>query len=410
VVMTVDDTSLADTTLAEKNSRLSRFEPPVTPPAKSLQRPPVQRGPSSNLVTRWNRVDVPDSVLIAELEELRRNVELANGNSPSDESIPDFQCNSCPYGFPSKDDDRRWKKAQKSAFCRRELIKTELTYLEGVLQLENKNCRSLPPTLLLAYLPVLTTTSCQLLDRFLSDPTAFGVSLAFVESEQQLEEAFVPWCSVIGSAFTNNPSRSRSTGSIAPRKLIKQATRRISAFDRWRSSDLLHTNSVIPPQAGSNGNAVTNVFRRLSGSSTGSTPSRPMNNQNSSTGSLISASAHSSECRASSLPLFRDCDSEDLPCKRTHQRELYPRDSRRYLSCIESIRPREPSKASSFRELAILPTQRVTRYVLLFRDLLANAPESCCNRPVIEEALAAATRIAEKCDRAQGNAAFARCD
>jgi hypothetical protein len=86
-------------------------------------------------------VDVPDSVLIAELEELRRTVELANGNSPSDDHglVSNSRCNSCACGSPSTDDDRRWRKAQKSAFCRRELIKTELTYLEGVLQLEDGN-------------------------------------------------------------------------------------------------------------------------------------------------------------------------------------------------------------------------------------------------------------------------------
>ena len=234
-------------------------------------------------------------------------------------------------------------------------------------------CRSPPPALLLAYLPALTAASCQLLDRFLSDPTTDGVGLAFVESEQQLEEAFVPWCSVVGSAFANNPSRSRSTGSIAPRKLVKKATGRVSAFDRWKSSDILHTNSAIPfPRAGSNGNTVTNVFRRLSRSSTASSSSRPMSSEYSSTVSLVSDSAHSSECHTSSPSSFQNCNPEDLPCKTTRQQESYPRDSRRYLSCIESSRPKEPSKMSSFRELAILPTQRVTRYVLLFRgdDLL----------------------------------------
>ena len=129
---------------AEKDSCLPHLEPPVTPPTKSLQRPPIKRGPSSNLMTRWNRVDVPDSVLIAELEELRRIVELANDESPADNHGFDFRCNSCTWGSPSQDDDRRWKKAQKSAFCRRELIKTELTYLEAVLQLENKTVSKLP--------------------------------------------------------------------------------------------------------------------------------------------------------------------------------------------------------------------------------------------------------------------------
>jgi len=364
-------------------------------------------------VTRWNRVDVPDSVLIAELEELRRNVELANGNSSSDGLVSDARCNSCTYGSSSSDDDRRWRKAQKSAFCRRELIKTELNYLEGLLQLENKDRRSRPPALLLAYLPALTATSCHLLDRFLSDPTAYGVSLAFVEYEQQLEEAFVPWCSVIGSAFAN-PSRSRSTGSIAPRKLTKPVPKQISAFDKWKPSEILEFGSTH----GSHGNTVTKVFRRLS---KGSASSRLTSGDNSSTGSLISDSANSSEYHASPpppktstarspLPVFRHSNSEELPCDTTHQREAYPRASRRYLSCIEANRSREPSRIRSFRELAILPTQRVMRYSLLFRDVLANTPETCCNRRVIEEALATTMRIAEKCDRAQRNTAFARCD
>lgn len=223
----------------------------------------------------------------------------------------------------------------------------------------------------MAYLPSLTATSCQLLDRFLSDPTAYGVSLAFVESEQHLEEAFLPWCGVIGSAFAN-PSRSRSTGSIGPRKLTKQCPRQTSAFDKWKSPEILEPNST---RGGSDGNTVTKVFRRLS---RGSTTSQSTSRGNSSTVSLISDSAHSSECHTSSPPLksdtsgslpllFRHFNSEELPCDTTRQHELYPRDSRRYLSCIEANRSREPSRICSFRELAILPTQRVMRYALLFR-------------------------------------------
>jgi len=349
--------------------------------------------------------------LIAELEELRRSIELANGNSSSDGLVSDTRCNSCTYGSSSSDDDRRWRKAQKSAFGRRELIKTELNYLEGLLQLENKDPRSRPPTLLLAYLPALTATCCQLLDRFLSNPTAYGVSLAFVESEQQLEEAFVPWCSVIGSAFAN-PSRSRSTGSITPRKLTKPVPKQVYAFDKWKPSDVLEFGSTH----GSHGNTVAKVFRRLS---KGSASSRLTSGDNLSTGSLISDSVNSSEYHTSPpkastarspLPVFRHSNSEELPYDTTHQREVYPHASRRYLSCIEANRSREPSRTRSFRELAILPTQRVMRYSLLFRDLLANTPETCCNRPVIEEALSTAMRIAGKCDRAQRNTAFARCD
>lgn len=87
-------------------------------------------------------MDVPDSVLIAELEELRRSVELADGNLQAADDhglISESWCNSCACGSPPEDSDQRWRKAQKSAFCRRELIKTELTYLEGIIQLESEN-------------------------------------------------------------------------------------------------------------------------------------------------------------------------------------------------------------------------------------------------------------------------------
>ncbi|KAJ3772409.1 hypothetical protein FB446DRAFT_736602 [Lentinula raphanica] len=60
----------------------------------------------------------------------------------------------------------------------------------------------------------------------------------------------------------------------------------------------------------------------------------------------------------------------------------------------------------SVRELGILPVQRVTRYALLFRDLLKYTPATSPSRPVLEQASEAAARIAAKCDRAQGNAEF----
>ena len=241
--------------------------------------------------------------------------------------------------------------------------------------LTSPQCRSQPPTLLLDYLPALTAASCQLLDRFLSDPTAYGVSLAFVESEQQLEGAFLPWCSVIGSAFATH-SRSRSTGSIGPHKLTKRPSKQTLAFDRWKPPEPFDANSTNSTTCGgSSGIAVSRVFRRLR---RGSTPSQPMCRDNSSAGSLMTDSTHSSDQHISPPPsvpipagppahVFRRTGPEDLTYTTSHRRNLYPHDSRRYLSCLEANGSREPSRTRSFQDLAILPTQRVMRYVLLFR-------------------------------------------
>lgn len=65
-------------------------------------------------------------------------------------------------------------------------------------------------------------------------------------------------------------------------------------------------------------------------------------------------------------------------------------------------------KIPTVRDLAIVPAQRVVRYVLLFKDILDHTPEDVPTRPLIVQAFHEALRIAEKCDRAQGNAAFLR--
>lgn len=63
-------------------------------------------------------------------------------------------------------------------------------------------------------------------------------------------------------------------------------------------------------------------------------------------------------------------------------------------------------KPPTVRELAIQPTQRVMRYVLQYRDLLQHTPMSSPSKALVERALESATKIAQKCDRAQGNSAF----
>lgn len=63
-------------------------------------------------------------------------------------------------------------------------------------------------------------------------------------------------------------------------------------------------------------------------------------------------------------------------------------------------------EVTRIRDVAILPTQRVVRYVLLFRDLLSHTPDASPAREAVQKAVDAATNLAEKCDRAQTNSAF----
>ncbi|KAF7337472.1 DH domain-containing protein [Mycena sanguinolenta] len=71
-----------------------------------------------------------------------------------------------------------------------------------------------------------------------------------------------------------------------------------------------------------------------------------------------------------------------------------------------AVSKKERDARPTVRDLAILPTQRVMRYVLLYRDLLEHTPSSSPSRALVARAVDAAMRIAQRCDRAQGNAAF----
>jgi len=77
---------------------------------------------------------------------------------------------------------------------------------------------------------------------------------------------------------------------------------------------------------------------------------------------------------------------------------------------ITSTVTRNPKRQSQskplVRDLAILPTQRITRYVLLFKDLQAHSSPPLDIRVAIEHAVEAAMKLAQKADKAQDHPAF----
>ncbi|KAF7303128.1 hypothetical protein MKEN_01276400 [Mycena kentingensis (nom. inval.)] len=69
--------------------------------------------------------------------------------------------------------------------------------------------------------------------------------------------------------------------------------------------------------------------------------------------------------------------------------------------------PKRTRSLPTTRELSILPVQRVTRYGLLFRDLLSHTPATCTSHATVKRALQAAIALAQRADRAQADSAFA---
>jgi hypothetical protein len=173
-----------------------------------------------------------------------------------------------------------------------------------------------------------------------ADPSALGVSAAFLSVEEVVEGAFVGWCGVVGGWFQGSGGSNRRDSSASS-----------NSSSKGRSEEDIH---------------VTNTLRRRKEVLTMTGLSDPV----------------------SPTPSFKSSFS-------------WRKDKDRL-----SINNTNNIKKTPVRDLAILPTQRIVRYVLLYRDLLALTPSTSPSRALVERAVEAATRIAQKCDRAQDNSAF----
>ncbi|KAJ7070771.1 hypothetical protein C8F01DRAFT_1107711 [Mycena amicta] len=240
-----------------------------------------------------------------------------------------------------------WQSARRALLTCRELVRTERHFLSSLQSLVLAETRQPPPPLMRAYAAAIASESTKLLRRMEDDPSAWGVSVALLGAEESLEAALVAWCGVVGSWFVDAPP------SRNPRRLNKSRLR-VSSDPGVEEDELTASMKHVPWRHNSAGPAV-----------------RP-----SSALSLLSLNM---------TPVV-----EPSPVFAT--------------SRARSRRDRDTRPA--VRDLAISPTQRVMRYVLLYRDLLEHTPVRSPARAVVERAVDIAVRIAQRCDRAQGNAAF----
>jgi len=204
--------------------------------------------------------------------------------------------------------------------------------------------------------------------------------------EDDIEAAMVSWCSVAGNFFTNGP-RHGSESAIMGGKW------------RLRKSLLSPTNNPL----------TTVVEKSGENSSPASSSPPPLLTLMNDAGSRIRDRQRTVE------HYWKVCDDGGAESHAERRPRVNSTDSR--------SKGELPTRRQSVRDLAIQPTQRVMRYVLLYRgmfyshstiscskscgiDLLESTPLTSPSRALVERALEAATRIANKCDHAQGNAAF----
>jgi hypothetical protein len=275
-----------------------------------------------------------------------------------------------------------WHSARRALLTCRELVRTERHYLASLHDLLDGATRVPPPPLMRAYAAALAKESAGLLRRMEEDPSAWGVAAAFVGAEDGVEAALVGWCGVVGGWFVD--------GERTP-------SRRLSKI-RGVSEGAEEEEGVAKRSWGRRGSS-----------------------------------------RVSAVPSFLSLTSPPSAMSLTPEPPSP-------ISVTRARSRRERDTRPAVRDLAILPTQRVMRYVLLYRgecatfffilfllsalffpsflfelrparthtnrsslffaDLLEHTPVSSPPRALVARAVDAALRIAQRCDRAQENAAF----
>lgn len=246
-------------------------------------------------------------------------------------SLPDSGWSNQLHSHPRAPPDSSWPPALRALLITRDLIRTEQNYLDLLFQLLNTYPYPLPsdsptvavketmlpwpvsppPPVMISRLLSLIDVSRALLTRMKENPSVLGVTTAFLFYEESLESAFTDWCSGVGAWYADDPPRG------SRRRLSRS---KFSGSSQDKDMDF-----------------ARNWERRL----TMSEASSPVG----------------SESDFSRRPSWRKSIHGTGSQSMTNIASL-----QRATSLVAGGR-----QLTSVRELAILPVQRTTRYVLLFR-------------------------------------------
>ncbi|KAH9920254.1 uncharacterized protein BXZ73DRAFT_52292 [Epithele typhae] len=360
-----------------------------------------------------------------------------------------------------------WKAARHVLFSCREIVQTERNYQERLRELA---CTELAPrfaSLVAKHVPALLRVSERFLSHIQDDPSAWGVSAAFIGCEEELEPAFVAWSAIVGEFFAEGanlrPSRKLAKRSSTSDDLFALPTMRTRSFTSlagaigggrrasYAMSDIGHgSGGGTSSPAFSRRNSGVGLFTAALGAGLGfglssaSSPPSPLHSPTAdaplsrvSSSTALSRAVSSAWKRVSvpSTPNLNVTPSSPFAASfSVAPSSPPPASSASALGHGSSYTPASgvPRGASSahghggpaagmgprktsdqemksvVRDLAIQPIQRVMRYVLKYRGLLDHMPATSPSRALVERAHESALRIARNADRAQAHAAFAR--
>ncbi|KAF8634962.1 hypothetical protein AX15_000687 [Amanita polypyramis BW_CC] len=258
-------------------------------------------------------------------------------NIPHILSLPSFPLQLSLSAPSSPKTAMRWQTARQALLTCRELVRTERHYLSSLNVLIALETATTPPPLMIHHANQLASISERYLTRMEADPSASGVAVAFLDLEEAVEGAFIGWCEVIGGWFEGNEVA--ATGS----------ERRLSKGRSEEDIPILGSGSTC---------TRNNSPRRAVSTWKRSVPTMT------SMGMGASSALSSPQGPASLTPSF---SSSFLSWRKDRDRSTHNPN-------VNGNTIKKPL----VRDLAILPTQRVLRYVLLYRGM------SCpfCKPPV----------------------------
>ncbi|KAI0699383.1 hypothetical protein C8T65DRAFT_709973 [Cerioporus squamosus] len=325
-------------------------------------------------------------------------------------------------------DEEDWKTARQVLFCCRELVQTERNYQARLRELASTELSHHYASLIARHIPALLRVSETLLAHVIDDPSAWGVSAAFIGCEEELEAAFVAWSAVVGEFFLEDANlrpprklkkhtedtmsdighgstgiglimRTRSQVGIPASKAASMSTRRYSSA----ISDIGHgdTSSNLGHSGAGMFTAALGTGLAFGLSVSSPSPLEPESPK------PKSVHGHGGLSRVSTMSSGLGLTKAVTAWKRMSMPHHHSTGSAHGHGTPKKAASEHDAKMS-VRDLAIQPTQRVMRYVLQYRDLLDHTPTTSPSRGLVERAYESALRIAKKCDRAQAHAAFFR--
>lgn len=240
-----------------------------------------------------------------------------------------------------------WLVAQRALLTCRELLLTERRYLRLMRMLLDGHTVAPPPPLMFHYVAELVHASEGVLADMEKQPSVAGIAEAFVRRQEELEAAYVRWCGVVGGWFSTPPD---GAGVDDGGELGGGSVDGHGAVRRRRAAGSMEPHGDSSPPV--------NPLKRTVSTWRKSMPSIPS----------LGLSA-GSESSGGAVFLQHGHGYRSAASRRDEGAAL--------TTMLPMAVAGKPERKHTARDLAILPTQRVMRYVLLYRGA-STFPQSAC--------------------------------